>query len=190
MSDKTQKLKQALEILAGIQEQLRVKLSEEPPAPEDIQTAKDGKTFRLDGPMEPGTAIYEQTTEGEVPAKDGDIELDNGKLITVKDGKIAEIKDSPLPPAEGMEEFRAQFSAQAETVKLQAKKIQSLEAQIQKILEARKAENKLLLDNQAAMFEAIQGLAEAPNGGEEPGARRTFPKTTKSGPLYRNLGKK
>lgn len=189
MSDKKENLKKALQILEGIQAELKIKLSADPtpggdPPAEEILTSKDGKTYKVVGALEVGAEIMEQTTEGEATPQDGDIELDSGKLISVKDGKIAEIKDSPIPP-DTMEEFRAQFAAQAELVKEQAKQIQSLQQLVEKILEARKAENEAILKNNDAMFSAIKEFAEAPLGGDPPAPLRTFPKTTKGGPLSR-----
>ncbi len=188
MSEQKNKLQKALEILSGIQAELKIKLSQEPPAggdpAEQMLTGKDGKQYKVIGALEAGSEIFEVGTEGEVKPSDGDIELESGQLITVLDGKIQEVKESPIP-ADPVEQFRAQFAAQAQEIQAQKNQISDLQKAIADLLNVRKEENEAILKGQDAVFQAIKEIAEAPNGGDPAGTHRTFPKTKKGGPLSR-----
>lgn len=101
-------LKNALARLNVLRENLIVKLSADPapgdpPSPPDPAadqiTGADGKIYKLMGPMEVGTEIKEISTEGEITPPDGPIEIEGGKIITIAEGKISEIQESPIPPA-------------------------------------------------------------------------------------------
>jgi hypothetical protein len=92
---------QALDKLNEIQKDLKIKLSADPgsgdpPAPAaETLTAKDGTIYKLNGAMEVGTEIMVVGTEGETPAPDGIVELEDGTMITVASGKIEVIEKSP-----------------------------------------------------------------------------------------------
>jgi hypothetical protein len=92
---------QALEKLEQIQKDLKIKLAADPgagdpPAPtEETLTAKDGTIYKISGAMEAGSEIMVVGTEGETPAPDGIVELEDGTMITVASGKIEKIEKSP-----------------------------------------------------------------------------------------------
>lgn len=61
-------------------------------------TAKDGSVYKTPEAPAAGVEIMQVTTDGESPAPDGDIEMEDGQIISVKDGKITEVKASPMGP--------------------------------------------------------------------------------------------
>jgi hypothetical protein len=101
--DNNEIARQALEKLNKLQEALKIKLAADPapgdPAPEGkTLNAKDGSVYKTIGEPAEGMEIMMVGTDGEVPAPDGAIELEDGSVINVKDGKIESITASPLGP--------------------------------------------------------------------------------------------
>lgn len=94
---------QALEKLNKLQEALKIKLAADPapgdPAPSGTTlTAKDGNIYKTSGEPAEGMEIMMVGADGETPAPDGAIELEDGTVLNVKDGKIETISKSPLGP--------------------------------------------------------------------------------------------
>jgi len=97
------KITLALNKLAEIKTMLHTKLAAEAgaggspaPAPTvETVTAKDGAVYRIEGEMAVGAKIFLVDITGETPAPDGDVELETGEILTIKDGAVEALTESP-----------------------------------------------------------------------------------------------
>lgn len=195
----TELAKEALKKLELIQKALKLKLTADP-APGDPQpaepvelaaeqlTGKDGTIYTTSAPAEAGVEIMVVATDGDAPAPDGDIELEDGRVLTVKDGKIESIKESPLgaDPNVPMEAIMSEIAA----FKTQMSAIESdnnaLRAEIAAIKTARAADNAVIMEAFETNLSAIDAVAKAPIGGEGQKANNLYVKrNNEGGPLGR-----
>ena len=86
---------------------------------EILAKTADGMDISIDGDFAIGTPVSVLKADGtKEPAMDGDLVMEDGTIITVKDGKIEAIIEAPESPVEDAapveeEEMTAQFDAQA-----------------------------------------------------------------------------
>ena len=129
------------------------------------QKLKDGTVMVCDPTFEVGAECVLKLPEGDVPAKDGDYELEDGTICTTKDGKI----ESIITPELMMKE---QITKQAETIKDIQKENTSLKSQIEEIkislvafksnIDNSKEVNKTMLEIVTVLSEASGALSTNP----------------------------
>lgn len=201
-------LKSILDKLQGVQKTLEIKLSAEPEvqveaATEVVLTGKDGSVYKCEGELVAGSVLYLVDVNGETVAEDGVIELEDGTMITVTEGKISAVEASPAGPDPSTEmeatmaaieastdpkdmllksllNTQKQFNELAEkyTASMSAieNKNESLSKELADLKALRTEENKLVLETIQTQFSAIEELSKLPNGGEpEADKRRQVP---------------
>lgn len=62
---------------------------------EGMTRLMDGKEIRIAGEKNKGTEVFIVTDETELPMPDGEFTLEDGSMITTKDGKIVEVVEEP-----------------------------------------------------------------------------------------------
>lgn len=119
------------EKLQAIRELLGIKMQEDTPDPaqaaaetptENTAKAKDGTEVKWTGELAAGSEVKIVTPEGEVTPPDGNIELEDGKILTVSAGKITAITQAAAPEQgvgfeKQIEDLTTKFTSQIEALK-------------------------------------------------------------------------
>lgn len=123
----------------------------------------DGTIIRIDGETEAGAAVFVIDENGETPAPDGEHTLEDGTILVVAEGKIAEVKK-----AEQEEEMSEEFDAKAAIeglTKAYEERISALESLIGKQAEAMKSQEETMektKEVQGEVFKLIEKILDTP----------------------------
>lgn len=122
--------------------------------------SKDGQSYEIEGEAKEGAAIFLVSESGSNPAPDGIVEMEDGSMVTIKDGKIEKIEDSPLPPAAdpmSKEEMMAAM-AEMETASPNDKMLKVMKALIENAFgwELREAQRKEAIELAKTMMSEVK----------------------------------
>jgi hypothetical protein len=136
----------------------------------------DGITIiKWDGELNEGTVVSVVSEEGEIPAPDGDHELQDGRKITIEGGKVMKIetpkeqKEDEKPAGEieiSMAAYDKDIMELRDMCKSYELRIKSLEDMMKVDTEMISKQNETMKkqkDAMSLMFEIVQKLADAPS---------------------------
>lgn len=134
-----------------------------PEAPEPVTgKLKTGEDFRAVPALEQGASLSVLSAEGELPAPDGEHELEDGTIVTVVEGLITSLVPppaAPTPEAVAMSEEITALKSENEALKNEIKEKETIyDARFKEI------EGKLVkqLEFSALLNEAFEVLAKEP----------------------------
>lgn len=143
---------------------LRLSIENGDPIEDEITMAeavlKDGTIVRYEGELAEGVAIMVVTPEGEMPAPDGEHELEDGTIITVAEGKV-----TAITPAEPSVEVEVEAGDYKKEMGVAMSKIDDLTqkiAALEKANEAQKSQISQLVKFCQQNIELVQQLADMP----------------------------
>ena len=93
-------------------------------------TLATGGHLAVEPSVEPGAAAQEITAEGNVALDDGVYELEDGRLLTIAEGKITEVKENLEPIEATIEELKTVVQASGQEVEKRV--MVELKAEIEK----------------------------------------------------------
>lgn len=148
---------------------------ETPMAFEEAKLADGITIVKWEGPLAEGTSVMVVSESGEVPAPDGEHELQDGRKITVENGKVTALV-MPEKPAEMPEEapVEVEVEAAAEDLKPMVEAcmakivkceemITALEAKISEKMGATESQMNTQKDAFSKLVEIVEKLADAPS---------------------------
>lgn len=121
---------------------------------------KDGTIVRYEGELAEGVAIMVVTPEGEMPAPDGEHELEDGTIISTSEGKV-----TAITPAEPSVEVEVEAGDYKKEMGVAMSKIDDLTqkiAALEKANEAQKSQISQLVKFCQQNIELVQQLADMP----------------------------
>ncbi len=134
----------------------------------NIVKVKDGTEFIVDGELAEGAAVYIEQPVGEsaeeleyVPVPDGEYELEDGRVLVVAEGKVAELREVPEPEAEPAEVKAEDEPVEApadEPVEEPADELEPIKADIAEL----HASFDALMNDFAVLKEQVAALLESP----------------------------
>lgn len=142
--------------------------------------SKDGKSFKV-GKMEVGEAVEMADADGNfVPATDGDIEAEDGSIITIKDGKIEAIKPAEAPTDKpAADATPAGFNAEDFVSKAEFQTVSNQLAEVNKTLAGLKTAFEANKKTLSTMFEVVEVISnESEATPTDAGKGKVFDKKT------------
>lgn len=150
--------------------------TEETPMSFEEAKLADGITIiKWEGPLAEGTSVMVVSESGEVPAPDGEHELQDGRKITLENGKVTALV-MPEKPAEMPEEapVEVEVEAAAEDLKPMVEEcmakimkceemISALEAKISEKMTSTESQMNTQKDAFSKLVEIVEKLADAPS---------------------------
>lgn len=128
---------------------------------------KDGSVIVVEGDAPAvGAAVQVVSDGGNIPAPDGEYELEDGVILVIASGKITEIK--PIEPKEepmASDDFGVQIKALSDRVTALEEALKTSDAKIveaSKVIEAQKTELKKQFEIQSETFKLVEILANLP----------------------------
>ena len=103
----------------------------------EIKTADGEITLRYDGELEAGKEIYVITEDGDIPAPDGDHDLEGGITISVEGGVISAIAETEVEEIEAKEEIEM---SEESDISIHEELIKALSAEFKTQIDALKLE--------------------------------------------------
>jgi hypothetical protein len=136
----------------------------------------DGITIvKWDGELKEGTAVSVVSEEGEIPAPDGDHELQDGRKITIEGGKVTKVEAAKeqIEDEKSDDEVEVVMSEVEKQVLAFSEKLESFESKV-KSLEEKASKDAEIIAHQAEelkaqkaafkmMFEIVEKLADEPS---------------------------
>lgn len=104
----------------------------------EIKTADGEITLRYDGELEAGKEIYVITEDGDIPAPDGDHDLEGGITISVEGGVLTAIAET-VAEVEAEEEIEIEMSEESD-ISIHEELIKALSGEFKTQIEALKLE--------------------------------------------------
>ena len=105
----------------------------------EIKTADGEITLRYDGELEAGKEIYVITEDGDIPAPDGDHDLEGGITISVEGGVLTAIAET-VAEVEAEEEIEIEMSEEESDISIHEELIKALSGEFKTQIEALKLE--------------------------------------------------
>lgn len=133
---------------------LELEANPQPQAPQMGEAkTKSGVVVKYEGELKEGTPLMVITPEGEMPAPDGDHELEDGTIVSVVSGLVTAVKkkeaEMPSEPTEMQKQLEAKFSAQK--TELEGLFTAKFEAEKQALIEEVKELKKVQLSTLSAL---------------------------------------
>lgn len=126
---------------------------------------QDGTVLRIDG-EEPaqGAPVFVIDENGETPAPNGEHIMEDGSMIVVADGVIAEVKPKEEEEMNDDEKFDAEasYKSLAETIAPLIEKVDALEKALSAKDEAMQAQKAEFGKNQKELFEIVEKILNMP----------------------------
>lgn len=127
---------------------------------------KDGTILSIEGEAPAvGAAVQVVAEGGNVPAPDGEYELEDGSKITIASGKISEMKPADKPadkPVEMGADVLKSLTDRLDALEAKAKTGEEKLAEANKVIEKQKTELKAQLEIQKETFALVETLAAMP----------------------------
>lgn len=158
------------EKIDAIKSLLKIELSEPAPIVDETQaaavelatiTGSDGMIYKCSGDLAEGVELTAVTPEGDKPAPDGSIELEDGTVLTVAGGKVTAIT-APVAPVvveETKEDMTAKFEAIVAPLKAE---IETLKQALFEATEANKTEAKSLREAFGKTLDIVNEMNTTP----------------------------
>jgi hypothetical protein len=149
-------------------------------APMSFEEAKlaDGITIvKWEGPLAEGTSVMVVSESGEVPAPDGEHELQDGRKITVENGKVTALEVPEVKPTEEepgveieieaeqkmAEDYLPMIEAMGAKIMKMEEMLAALEAKIAEKMGATEEKMNTQKDAFSKLVEIVEKLADAPS---------------------------
>lgn len=121
---------------------------------EDVKTDKE--TLIVEGEVEVGKPVFVETEEGPIPAADGDYTLEDGTVLVIVEGVIAEIRPVENPEEEKPEELEEENPLPEEDTK-----VAELEARIAELEAIIEEKDTRIAELEAIVAEKEEALSAA-----------------------------
>lgn len=125
----------------------------------------DKETLIIDGEIEVGKPVFVETEEGPVEAADGEYTLEDGRVVIVEAGVIAEIKEVEVEPVEEelpVEELEEEAPVEEPEVNTEVEELKARIAELEAVIVDKDARIAELEGQVAAQEERLKMSVETP----------------------------